>query len=415
MQGAGRRRVVVTGLGLVTPLGTGVEKNWSALVAGRSGVGPITRFDCHDFPSRIAGEVRDFTPEDFIERRDVKKVDPFIQYAIASAEMAVGQAGLEVTEENADRIGVIVGVGMSGILSIEQFHMLYLESRLRRVSPFFIAKVLPNLAPGQIAIRHGLRGVNFAPSSACASGTTAIGEAFRQIRHGYQDAALAGGTEAPLCGLGVGGFIAMRALSTRNHEPARASRPFDRGRDGFVVAEGAGLIMLEALEHARARGAHILGEIIGYGATADAYHITSPAPGGAGAVRCIEQTLADAGVAPADVDYVNAHGTSTQYNDAAETEALKTVFGARVPAVSSTKSMTGHTLGAAGGIEAVYALLALARGVLPPTINYEEPDPACDLDYVPNTARPAAARIALSNSFGFGGTNACLLLKRWEE
>jgi 3-oxoacyl-[acyl-carrier-protein] synthase II len=411
-----RRRVVVTGVGLVTPLGTGVEKNWSALVAGRSGVGPITRFDCHDFPSRIAGEVRDFAPEDFIERREIKKMDPFIQYAFACAEMALGQSGLTIDDANADRCGVIVGVGMSGILSIEQFHMLYLESRLRRVSPFFIAKVLPNLAPGQIAIRRGLRGVNFAPASACASGATAIGEGFRQIRHGYQDAVLAGGSEAPLCGLGVGGFIAMRALSTRNQEPERASRPFERDRDGFVVAEGAGVVLLEALEHAQARGATILGEVIGYAANADAYHITSPSPGGIGAVRCMQQTLADAGLAPEDVDYVNAHGTSTQYNDAAETEAIKTLFGAHASklAVSSTKSMTGHTLGAAGGIEAAYTVLTLQRGILPPTINYDAPDPACDLDYVPNQARSSPARVALSNSFGFGGTNACLLFRRWE-
>jgi 3-oxoacyl-[acyl-carrier-protein] synthase II len=411
-----RRRVVVTGLGLVTPLGTGVEKNWEALVAGRSGVGPITRFDAHDFPSRIAGEVRDFVPEDFIERREIKKMDPFIQYALASADMAVADARLVVAEDDADRVGVIVGVGMGGIQSIDQFHRLFLESRLRRVSPFFIAKVIANLAAGQISIRYGARGVNFAPTSACASGATAIGEAFRQIRHGYQDVVIAGGAEASLCGLGVGGFVAMRALSTRNDQPERASRPFDRLRDGFVAAEGAGVIVLESLDRARARGAGIHGEIIGYGANADAYHITSPLPGGEGAVRCMRQTLADAGVPPEAVDYINAHGTSTQYNDAAETEAIKTLFGphAAALAVSSTKSMTGHTLGAAGGIEAVYTVLALERGILPPTTNYEEPDPACDLDYVPNVARVRAARIALSNSFGFGGANACLLLRRWD-
>jgi 3-oxoacyl-[acyl-carrier-protein] synthase II len=414
---SGRRRVVVTGIGLVTPLATGVEKNWTALMAGRSGIGPITRFPVADFPSRIAGEVADFAPEEFIERRDIKKMDPFIQFAVAAARMAFEGSGLKITSENEDRIGVIVGVGMGGISSIEQFHLLFLESRLRRVSPFFISKVIANLAPGQIAIRLGAKGVNFTPTSACASGATAIGEALRHIRHGYQDAIVAGGTEAALCGLGIGGFIAMRALSTRNDEPARASRPFDRARDGFVMAEGAGVVVLEALDHARARGAPILAELIGYGANEDAFHITAPAPGGEGAMRCMRQALADAGVVPEDVDYINAHGTSTQYNDASETEAIKRVFGEHAArlAVSSTKSMTGHTLGAAGGIEAAYTVLALARGVLPPTINYEEPDPACDLDYVPNVARRAEARIALSNSFGFGGANVCLAFRRWDE
>ena len=409
------RRVVVTGMGLVTPLGTGVEKNWTALVAGRSGVGRITRFEASDFPTRIAGEVSDFAPEDYIERREIKKMDPFIQYAVAASQQAMDQAELRIPAETSDRYGTIVGVGMGGLLSIEQFHTLYLESRLRRVSPFFIAKVIPNLAAGQISIRYGARGVNYTPASACASGATAVGEAFRNIRHGYQDAVIAGGTEAPLCGLGIGGFIAMRALSTRNDVPERASRPFDRGRDGFVVAEGSGMLVLEALEHAEARGARILGEIIGYGANADAFHITAPAPEGEGAVRCMQQTLGDAGLEPADVDYINAHGTATQYNDASETQAIKRVFGEHAGklAISSTKSMIGHTLGAAGGIEAVYTILALERGRLPPTINYEEPDPACDLDYVPNVARDANARVALSNSFGFGGANACLAFRRW--
>jgi 3-oxoacyl-[acyl-carrier-protein] synthase II len=411
-----RRRVVVTGLGLVTPLGTGVEKNWTALMSGRSGIDTISRFDTSDFASRIAGEVRDFVAEDFIERREIKKMDPFIQYAFAAARMAMDASRLRITAENEDRVGVMIGVGLGGIASIEQFHHLFLENRLRKVSPFFIAKVLPNLAPGQIAIHLGAKGANFAPVSACASGATAIGEAFRHIRHGYQDAVLAGGSEAALCGLGVAGFVAMRALSTRNDEPARASRPFDRARDGFVVAEGAGMVVLEALEAAQARGAEILAELVGYGANEDAFHITAPAPGGEGALRCMRQTLADAGLQPDEVDYINAHGTSTQYNDASETEAIKRLFGdhaARL-AVSSTKSMTGHTLGAAGGIEVVYTVLALARGMLPPTINYEEPDPACDLDYVPNVARATTARVALSNSFGFGGANACLALRRWE-
>lgn len=412
----GARRVVVTGVGLVTPLGTGVEKNWAALMAGRSGIGPITRFEAGDFPARIAGEVRDFAPEDYIEKREIKKMDPFIHYAIAAAQMAMDQSGLKIPPADADRVGVIVGVGMGGLQSIEQFHTLFLESRLRRVSPFFIAKVIANLAPGQISIRFGARGVNYAPASACAAGATAVGEAFRNIRHGYQDAVIAGGAEAPLCGLGIGGFIAMRALSTRNDAPERASRPFDRNRDGFVVAEGAGILVMEALDHAQARGARILGEVIGYGASADAFHITAPAPGGEGAMRCMQQALADAGITPTEVDYINAHGTATQYNDASESEAITRVFGAHAAklAVSSTKSMIGHTLGAAGGIEAVYTVLALERGRLPPTINYEEPDPACDLDYVPNVARDSAARIALSNSFGFGGANACLVFRRWD-
>lgn len=407
--------MVVTGLGLVTPLGTGVEKNWDALVAGRSGIGPISRFACEDFPSRISGEVRDFEAADFIERREIKKMDPFIHYAVACSQMAMTQADLTIDEAEADRVGVALGTGMGGILSIEQYHTLFLEMRLRKVSPFFIAKLLPNLAPGRIAMRFGARGTNYAPSSACASGATAIGEAFRHIRHGYQDAMIAGGSEAVLCGLGVGGFIAMRALSTRNDEPERASRPFDRERDGFVAAEGAGAIVLESLEHAEARRATILGEVIGYAGNSDAYHITTPSPGGAGAARCIQQALADAGIAPEAVGYINAHGTSTVYNDASETEAIKTVFGEHASSIpiSSTKSMTGHMLGASGAVEAVYATLALARGILPPTINYETPDPECDLDYVPNEARPTTAEIALSNSFGFGGANACLVLRAW--
>lgn len=411
----GARRVVVTGTGLVTPLGTGVEKNWTALMAGRSGIGPITRFECADFPTRIAGEVRDFVPEDWIERREIKKMDPFIQYAVAAAQMAMDQAGLKIPPADAERVGTIVGVGIGGITSIEQFHTLYLESRLRRVSPFFIAKLIANLAPGQISIRFGAKGINYTPTSACASGGNAVGEAFRNIRDGYQDAVITGGSEAALCGLGIGGFIAMRALSTRNDEPERASRPFDRGRDGFVMSEGAGILVLESLAHAQARGARILGEVIGYGANADAFHITAPAPGGEGAARCMQLALRDAGIVPTDVGYINAHGTATEYNDASESEAIRKVFGAHADglAVSSTKSMIGHTLGAAGGIEAVYTVLALARGRLPPTINYEEPDPACDLDYVPNVARDTDATVALSNSFGFGGANACLVFRRW--
>lgn len=409
-----RRRVAVTGLGPVSPLGTGLEANARALREGRSGIGPITRFECADFPSRIAGQVPDFVGEDWIEKRDLKKMDIFIQYAMAAATMAMQDSGLAIDEGNADRVGCIVGVGIGGISSIEETHLQFLDSRLRKVSPFFIPKLIGNLAPGQISIRFGIRGVNYAPTSACASGAHGVGEAFRLIRDGYLDAAIAGGAEAAITPLGVGGFAAMRALSTRNDEPARASRPFDRGRDGFVIGEGAGILLLEEFDAARARGARIYAEVIGYAANADAFHITQPAPEGRGAADCMRLALADAEIAPEAVDYVNAHGTSTEHNDANETTAIKLVFGehAHRLAVSSTKSMTGHLLGAAGGLEALYTALALHEQLLPPTINYETPDPLCDLDYVPNQARAARTEVALSNSFGFGGTNACLVLRR---
>lgn len=410
-----RRRVVITGLGMVTPIGTGVEENWQALMEGRSGVGPVTRFDVFDFPTRIAAEVRGFNPEDFVERKEVKKMDLFIQYAMAAAKMAMDDACLPITPENEDRVGVIVGVGMGGLSSIEEYHKLFLESRLKRVSPFFIPKLISNLAPGHIAIRYGAKGINYTPTSACSSGGHAVGEAFRLIRLGEQDAAIAGGAEAALTPLGLGGFIAMKALSSRNDEPERASRPFDLRRDGFVMGEGAGILVLEELEQARRRGAHIYAEIIGYGANGDAYHITAPSPSGEGAARCILLALKDAGILPTEVDYINAHGTSTPYNDITETQAIKKVFGEHAArlAVSSTKSMTGHLLGAAGGVEAIYTGLALDRGIIPPTINYEEPDPDCDLDYVPNIPRPAAIQMAASNSFGFGGTNTCLIFRKW--
>ena len=411
----GQRRVVVTGLGAVTPLGTGVEKNWQALCAGRSGVGPLTRFDVSDFPTRIAGEVRDFTPTDFIEKREIKKMDLFIQYCVAAAQMAMDEAKVPITPDNEDLVGCIIGVGIGGLTSIEENHIHFLDTRLKRVSPFFIPKLLGNLAPGQISIRYGAKGLNYTPTSACSSGTHAIGEAFRAIRLGDQDAVIAGGAEAALTPLGLGGFIAMRAVSTRNDEPTAASRPFDKQRDGFVMAEGAGVVVLEELEFAKRHGATIYAEVVGYGANADAHHITAPAPEGEGAVRCMQAALRSAGMAPADIDHVNAHGTSTPYNDATETLALKRVFGAHATklAVSSTKSMTGHLLGAAGGVEAVYAALTLHHQVIPPTINYTEPDPDCDLDYVPNASRSAPVRAVLSNSFGFGGTNACLVFRRW--
>ncbi len=411
------RRVVITGVGLVTPLGTGVDKNWQALMDGRSGIGPVTRFDVSDFPTRIAGEVKDFHPEEFIEKKEIKKMDLFIQYAVAAAKMAMDESQLPITAENEDMVGVIVGVGIAGLSSIEEYHKLFMETRLKRVSPFFIPKLIANLAPGQISIRYGAKGINYTPTSACSSGAHAIGEAFRLIRLGEQDAMIAGGAEAALTPLGLGGFIALKAVSSRNDPPEKASRPFDRNRDGFVMSEGSGVIVLEELEQARKRGAKIYAEVIGYGANADAYHMTAPSPEGEGAARCIRLALRSGGIDPLEVDYINAHGTSTPYNDATETHAIKRVFGEHAArmAVSSTKSMTGHLLGAAGGVEAVYSALALHHQHLPPTINYQEPDPECDLDYVPNVSRRAPVRVALSNSFGFGGTNVCLAFRRWTE
>jgi len=407
------RRVVVTGMGLVTPLGTGVEKNWDALMAARSGIGPITRFDASDFASRIAGQVPDFDPLAWIEKKDIKKMDLFIQYALSAAVQAMGQSALKIDESNADRVGVLIGVGIGGLSTIEENHISFMETRLKRITPFFIPKLIANLAPGHIAIRFGARGENLATASACASGSHAVGEAYRMIRHGYMDAAITGGAEAALTSLGVGGFVAMRALSTRNDNPEAASRPFDRERDGFVIAEGAAALILEERDAALARGARIFAELAGYASNADAYHITSPSPEGLGAARCMRLCLDDGELDLNEVDYINAHGTSTPPGDLAETQAIKRVFGERAAkiAVSSTKSMTGHTLGAAGAIESVYTVLAIERGMLPPTINYEYPDPECDLDYVPNRARPAKVRLALNNSFGFGGTNTTLAFR----
>ncbi|HUI27453.1 MAG TPA: beta-ketoacyl-ACP synthase II [Candidatus Kryptonia bacterium] len=409
------RRVVVTGLGLVTPLGSTVQKNIDALMQGHSGIAPITHFDASTYPSRIAGEVRDFNPEDFIEKKEIKKMDRFIHLAIGAAQMAVDDATFMIAPAAAERVGVLIGVGMGGISTIEETVTAYNEHGLRRVSPFFIPRLIANLAPGWIAIRLGAKGVNYAPASACSSGGHAIGEAYRLIRYGYQDAMIAGGAEAAVTPLGVGGFAAMRALSTRNDEPARASRPFERDRDGFVIAEGAGVVILEELTAAQQRGARIYAEIVGYGANADAYHITTPAPEGQGAARCMQFALEDGEIDPLEVDYINAHGTSTSYNDATETRAIKRLFGEHAArlAVSSTKSMTGHLLGAAGGVEAVYTAIALHQQCVPPTINYEAPDPECDLDYVPNRPRRMRVRVALSNSFGFGGTNVCLAFRRW--
>ena len=383
---------------------------------GVSGVGLITRFDAAEMPVRIAAEVKGFDPANYIDKKEIKKMDTFIHYALAAGQMAMDDSGLKVTSENAERIGVYVGSGIGGLNAIEEWHRILMEKGPKRVTPFFIPMTIINLASGQIAIRYGFQGPNSCAVTACATGNNCIGDAFRIIQRGEADAMIAGGTEAAITPLGVAGFAASRALSTRNDDPVRASRPFDRERDGFVLGEGAGLLLLEERESARRRGARIYAELVGYAMTADAYHITAPPDNGSGAVRCMSLALKDAELQPTQIGYINAHATST-FADKIETLAIKTVFGdhaKRIP-VSSTKSMTGHLLGAAGGIEAVFTVLALVNGVIPPTINYENPDPECDLDYVPNTARRASLNAALSNSFGFGGTNACLIFKKHEE
>jgi len=408
------RRVVVTGVGVVSPLGTGNKKNWDALTAGISGIDRITRFDVTDFPIRIAGEVRDFNPEDFIEKKEIKKMDLFIQYALGAAHFAMEDSGLQVTEENAERVGVLVGAGLGGLPTIEKYHLALQEGGYKKISPFFIPMLITNLAPGHISIKYGAKGPNVSSVSACATGTHSIGDAYQMIRRGDADAMIAGGTESVVTPLAIGGFAVMRALSTRNDDPAGASRPFEKNRDGFVLSEGAGIVVLEEYETAKKRGARIYAEVAGYGLSGDAYHLTAPAPGGEGAARCMKMALDNAGVKHEEVDYINAHGTSTPMNDLYETLAIKQVFGehARKLMVSSTKSMTGHLLGAAGGVEAVYTLLSMTNGVATPTINYQEPDPECDLDFVPNEAREAKISCALSNSFGFGGTNATLLFRK---
>ncbi len=410
------RRVVVTGLGLVTPLGTGVEKTWKALCAGESGIGRITRFDPTGYDAQIAGEVKDFDPAQFIEKKEIKKMDTFIHYAVGASQLAVDDAKLKVAPEEATRVGVYIGSGIGGLGSIEHYHDVLREKGPGRVSPFFIPMTIINLASGQVAIRVGAKGPNSCAVTACATGNHCIGDAYRLIQRDDADVMIAGGAEAAITPLGVAGFASAKALSFRNDDPTKASRPFDKDRDGFVLGEGAGVVVLEELEHARARGVRIYAEIIGYAMNSDAYHITAPPEEGEGAVRCMQMALKDAGVAKTDIGYINAHGTSTMA-DAIETKAIKHVFGEqayRIP-VSSTKSMTGHLLGAAGGIEAVFSILALHHGMLPPTINLDHPDPACDLDYVPNTARPVQAQVVLSNSFGFGGVNACLLFRRCDQ
>lgn len=412
-----KKRVVITGMGIVSPLGIGIDENWQALCQGKSGIGPITRFDTTEYPAKIAGEVKNFNPEEYVDKKDLKKMDIFIQYALAAGTMAIKQSGLIINESNADRVGVLVGSGLGGLQTIEKYHTMLLQSGPKKISPFFVPMLIVNLAPGQISIYFGCRGPNSSVVTACATGNHSIGEAFRIIQRGDADAMIAGGVESTITPLAVAGFCALKALSTRNDEPEKASRPFEKNRDGFVMAEGAGILVLESLECALRRGAPIFAEIIGFGCNADAYHITAPSPNGEGAARCMQIALDDAEIKPEDVDYVNAHGTSTPMNDLSETIAMKTVFGQHVKnlPVSSTKSMTGHMLGAAGGAEAIFSILTITHGIIPPTINYDEPDPECDLDYVPNVARKQSVRIAMSNSFGFGGTNATLIFKAYEE
>ncbi len=409
------RRVVVTGMGAVTPLGVGVGHTWEAILAGRSGVGPITKFDASSFPTTIAAEVKGFVPEDYVDRKEIKRMDPFIHLAMASTHFAMEDSGLEIDEEVGPRVGVYMGSGLGGLTTLERYHQAYLEEGVRKISPFFIPMLISNLAPGHVAIRYGAKGPNITTTTACAASSHAIGEALVAIRRGVCDAVIAGGSEATITPMGLGGFCAMKALSTRNGDPAAASRPFDKDRDGFVMGEGAAMLILEELEFARKRGARIYAELCGYGATGDAHHVTAPSPGGEGAVRCMQAALEDGRVNAGEIGYINAHGTSTPYNDMFETMAVKTVFGdhARTLMMSSTKSMTGHLLGAAGAIEGVFSVLAIHGGVVPPTINYTTPDPECDLDYVPNQARQADIRYALSNSFGFGGTNSCLLFGKF--
>ena len=409
------RRVVVTGLGAVTPLGIQIDTVWERICHGASGINTITRFDTTDFPVRIAGEAWDFVPEQYLDKRDIRRTDRFVQFALAASQEAIQDAGLSITNANADRVGVYIGTAFGGLESLEAVHKQLLEKGPNRVSPLFPAIVLGNLAAGQVSMRFGACGPNNSSVTACAAGAHSIGEAFHIIGRGAADVMIAGGTEAVITPLAVSAFGNMRALSTRNEAPQEASRPFERDRDGFVMAEGAGILILEELQHARRRGARIYAEIVGYGSAADAYHLTAPCPDGAGAVRCIQNALRDANLSADVVDHINAHATSTPAGDMAETLAIKTVFKARAHAIpiSATKSMTGHLLGAAGAVESIFTILALRDGLLPPTINHQHPDPACDLDYVPNAVRQATVRTAMCNAFGFGGTNAALLFRKF--
>ncbi len=411
-----KRRVVVTGVGLVTPLGTGTDKTWQGLINGQNGIGPITHFDASAYASRIAAEVKDFDSAVWFDTKKAKHLDLFVQYGIAAADMAVQASGLEITEAQAEQVGVVTGCGMGGLPTIEEYHSVLLNRGPRRITPFLVPRMIPNMPSGHISMHINAKGPNLALSTACAAGTHAVGEAYRHILFGDCEAVITGGTESVVCPMAVGGFAAMKALSTRNDDPEHASRPFDLDRDGFIIAEGAGMIVLEELDSARSRSAEILAEMVGYGQSSDAYHIAAPPEDGEGAVRCMKMALRNAAMSPEEIDYINAHGTSTPLNDRCETEAIKTVFGGHAYnlAVSSTKSMTGHMLGGAGGIEAAFTALALHHQCIPPTINQETSDPDCDLDYVPNTARETEIRAAMSNSFGFGGTNGVIIMKRFD-
>ncbi|MFK2825821.1 beta-ketoacyl-ACP synthase II [Bacillus sp. B190/17] len=410
-----KRRVVITGLGIVSPVGNNIAEAWANILSGVSGIKPLTRVNPDDYPTKVAAEITDFNPEDFMDKRDARKMDRFTQYAVAAAKMAVQNADLTIDESNADRIGVWVGSGIGGMETFESQFKTFLDRGYRRVSPFFVPMMIPDMAAGQVSIFLGAKGVNSCTVTACATGTNSIGDAFKVIQRGDADAMITGGCEAPITQMAVAGFCANTALS-KNPDPKTASRPFDANRDGFVMGEGAGIVVLEELEHAKKRGANIYAEIVGYGSTGDAHHITAPAPDGEGGVRAMKIALEDGGIHPEEVDYINAHGTSTPYNDEFETTAIKTVFGehAYQLAVSSTKSMTGHLLGAAGGVEAIFTALAIKNNMLPPTINYETPDPECDLDYVPNISRKKEVNVALSNSLGFGGHNATIALRKYK-
>ncbi|MEO3945152.1 beta-ketoacyl-ACP synthase II [Gorillibacterium sp. CAU 1737] len=409
------RRVVVTGMGVVTALGHDLETFWSNLLAGKSGVSLIESFDVSDYSTKIAASIKDFNPEDYFERRDVKRMDRFVQFAGAASKLALQDAGIVIGENaDAEMTGVYIGSGIGGLATWEEQHTILMEKGPKRISPFFIPMMIANMGSGQVSIMTGAKGPNSTAVTACATGTNAIGDSLKLIQRGEAEVMICGGAEATITPMGVGGFCALRAVSTRNDEPERASRPFDKDRDGFVMGEGAGILILEELEHAKARGARIYAEVVGYGMSSDAHHMTDPSPGGEGAARCMKRALKDAGIEPADVGYINAHGTSTGAGDIAETQGIKSAFGSDVPPVSSTKSMTGHMLGAAGGVEAVICALAVQDGKLPPTINLENPDPECDLDYIPNVYREADIRYALSNSFGFGGHNATIIMKKYE-
>ncbi|RSL31214.1 beta-ketoacyl-[acyl-carrier-protein] synthase II [Salibacterium salarium] len=409
-------RVVITGLGTVNPLGLDVDSSWKNAAAGVSGVGELTRVNKDEFPMKTAAEVKDFEPSDFMDKKEARKMDRFTQFAVASAQMALKDANYEITEENAERVGVWIGAGIGGMETYEQQFNNFQQKGYKRVSPFFVPMMIPDMASGQVSIVTGAKGINSCTVTACASGTNSIGDAFKVIQRGDAEVMITGGAEAPITNMAVAGFSSAKAITT-NEDPATASRPFDKNRDGFVMGEGAGVLILESLESAKSRGAHIYGEIVGYGATGDAYHLTAPAPEGEGAVRSMQQAIDDAGLQPEDIQYVNAHGTSTAYNDEYETTALKSLFGeyAFNLMISSTKSMTGHLLGAAGGVEAVFTLKAMEEETVPPTINYDEPDPNCDLDYVPNEKRNAPIKAALSNSLGFGGHNATIIFKKYES